>query len=124
MNPVEDEDDWFLMLFCPDEPLVGFPFHISECAFPLSLVSTSTCGSSPPPTRARALSTTSGQFPQVVENFPNYDKTAKAWHTDPAKMNLLNRTRSPDDIDSAEALVEPLLGIPFGSTGTVRVPGE
>ncbi|MEE2851306.1 MAG: type 1 glutamine amidotransferase domain-containing protein [Actinomycetota bacterium] len=34
--------------------------------------------------------------------FPNYDKTAKAWRADPAKMALLNNTRSPDEIDSAD----------------------
>ncbi|KXP00619.1 type 1 glutamine amidotransferase domain-containing protein [Tsukamurella pseudospumae] len=34
--------------------------------------------------------------------FPNYDKTAKAWHADPAKMALLENTLSPDDIDSAD----------------------
>ena len=33
------------------------------------------------------------------------------------------RTPLPVSV-AAEALVEPLLGIPFGSTGTVRVPGE
>ncbi len=27
MNPVEDENDWSLMLCCPDEPLVGFPLR-------------------------------------------------------------------------------------------------
>ncbi len=34
--------------------------------------------------------------------FPYYDKTAKAWRADPAKMALLNNTRSPDEIDSAD----------------------
>lgn len=34
--------------------------------------------------------------------FPNYDKTAKAWRADPARMALLNDTRSPDEIDSAD----------------------
>ncbi|ATO62326.2 type 1 glutamine amidotransferase domain-containing protein [Mycobacterium avium subsp. hominissuis] len=34
--------------------------------------------------------------------FPNYDKTAKAWRADPAKMALLENTRSPDEIDSAD----------------------
>ena len=33
--------------------------------------------------------------------FPNYDKTAKAWRADPARMALLERTASPDQIDSA-----------------------
>lgn len=34
--------------------------------------------------------------------FPNYDKTAKAWRADPAKMALLDNTRRPDDIVSAD----------------------
>ncbi|MFD7158075.1 type 1 glutamine amidotransferase domain-containing protein [Kribbella sp. NPDC059898] len=34
--------------------------------------------------------------------FPNYDKTAKAWRADPAKMALLENTLSPDQIDSAD----------------------
>lgn len=34
--------------------------------------------------------------------FPNYDKTAKAWRTDPARMALLENTASPDQINSAE----------------------
>lgn len=34
--------------------------------------------------------------------FPNYDKTAKAWRADPAKMALLQNTRRPDEIDSAD----------------------
>lgn len=34
--------------------------------------------------------------------FPNYDKTAKAWRADPAKMALLENTASPDQIDSAD----------------------
>lgn len=34
--------------------------------------------------------------------FPNYDRTAKAWRTDPARMRLLERTPSPDQLDSAE----------------------
>lgn len=33
--------------------------------------------------------------------FPNYDKTAKTWHADPARMQLLETTASPDEIDSA-----------------------
>lgn len=33
--------------------------------------------------------------------FPNYDKTAKAWRADPAKMALLENTLSPDQIDSS-----------------------
>ncbi|MFC9473047.1 type 1 glutamine amidotransferase domain-containing protein [Nocardia sp. NPDC056952] len=34
--------------------------------------------------------------------FPNYDKTAKAWRADPARMALLENTASPDEIDSAD----------------------
>lgn len=34
--------------------------------------------------------------------FPNYDRTAKAWRADPARMALLEDTRSPEEIDSAE----------------------
>ncbi|OUZ12377.1 type 1 glutamine amidotransferase domain-containing protein [Aeromicrobium sp. PE09-221] len=33
--------------------------------------------------------------------FPNDDKTAKAWRADPAKMALLENTRSPEEVDSA-----------------------
>lgn len=34
--------------------------------------------------------------------FPNYDKTAKAWHADPERMKLLENTLGPDEIDSAD----------------------
>lgn len=34
--------------------------------------------------------------------FPNYDKSAKAWHTNPQRMALLETTKSPDGIDSAD----------------------
>lgn len=34
--------------------------------------------------------------------FPNYDKTAKAWRADPDKMALLENTRHPDEINSAD----------------------
>lgn len=34
--------------------------------------------------------------------FPNYDRTAKAWRADPARMALLEDTRSPEEIDAAE----------------------
>ena len=33
---------------------------------------------------------------------PNYDKTAKAWRADPAKMALLQNTKSPDEVDAAD----------------------
>ncbi|QVI20787.1 type 1 glutamine amidotransferase domain-containing protein [Nocardia tengchongensis] len=34
--------------------------------------------------------------------FPNYDRTAKAWRADPARMALLDTTAAPDRIDSAD----------------------
>lgn len=34
--------------------------------------------------------------------FPNYDKSAKAWHTNPQRMAMLETTKSPDEIDSAD----------------------
>jgi putative intracellular protease/amidase len=34
--------------------------------------------------------------------FPSYDKTAKAWRADPARMALLENTASPDQIDSVD----------------------
>lgn len=34
--------------------------------------------------------------------FPNYDKSAKAWHNDPTRMALLDDTASPERIDSAD----------------------
>lgn len=34
--------------------------------------------------------------------FPIYDKSAKAWHTNPERMALLDTTKSPDEIDSAD----------------------
>jgi putative intracellular protease/amidase len=34
--------------------------------------------------------------------FPNYDKSAKTWKSDDAKMSLLASTASPDEIDSAD----------------------
>ncbi|WP_426621360.1 type 1 glutamine amidotransferase domain-containing protein [Microbacterium sp. As-52] len=34
--------------------------------------------------------------------FPNYDKTAKAWRADPARMALLATTLRPDQVDSAD----------------------
>ncbi|HMR50648.1 MAG TPA: type 1 glutamine amidotransferase domain-containing protein [Arachnia sp.] len=33
---------------------------------------------------------------------PNYDKSARAWHDDPARMALLDNTASPEQIDSAD----------------------
>ena len=35
-------------------------------------------------------------------SFPNYDRAAKAWHADPARMALLENTASPDEIDPAD----------------------
>lgn len=34
--------------------------------------------------------------------FPNYDRSAKAWHDDPARMALLESTASPEQLDSAD----------------------
>lgn len=34
--------------------------------------------------------------------FPAYDKSAKAWRADPARMALLENTASPDDVDAAD----------------------
>ena len=34
--------------------------------------------------------------------FPSYDKTARAWHADPARIALLENTAGPDEIDSAD----------------------
>jgi putative intracellular protease/amidase len=34
--------------------------------------------------------------------FPNDDKTARAWRADPARMALLERTASPDQLDAAD----------------------
>jgi putative intracellular protease/amidase len=34
--------------------------------------------------------------------FPNYDKTAKAWTANPARMSLLENTVRPDQINSAD----------------------
>ncbi|MFT3660108.1 MAG: type 1 glutamine amidotransferase domain-containing protein [Gordonia sp. (in: high G+C Gram-positive bacteria)] len=34
--------------------------------------------------------------------FPNYDRSAKSWHRDPAAMALLEDTASPDAIDAAD----------------------
>lgn len=34
--------------------------------------------------------------------FPSYDRSAKAWRADPEKMALLERTLSPEQVDSAE----------------------
>lgn len=34
--------------------------------------------------------------------FPSYDKTAKAWRSDPARMALLENTAKPEEINSAD----------------------
>lgn len=34
--------------------------------------------------------------------FPNYDKTAKAWRSDPTRMALLENTAAPTDIDARD----------------------
>ncbi len=50
------------------------------------------------------VSPTGGKSPLEPRSlkFPNYDKSAKAWHDDPARMALLENTASPDQIDSAD----------------------
>jgi putative intracellular protease/amidase len=50
------------------------------------------------------VSPTGGESPLEPRSlkFPNYDKSAKAWHEDPARMALLQNTASPDQIDSAD----------------------
>ncbi|MDR2279453.1 MAG: type 1 glutamine amidotransferase domain-containing protein [Gordonia sp. (in: high G+C Gram-positive bacteria)] len=50
------------------------------------------------------VSPTGGHSPLEPRSlkFPNYDKSAKAWHRDPARMALLDDTRSPDQIDPAD----------------------
>ncbi|MGW4354852.1 type 1 glutamine amidotransferase domain-containing protein [Nocardia sp. NPDC004582] len=34
--------------------------------------------------------------------FPSYDRTAKAWHADPARMAWLEKTAAPGEIDAAD----------------------
>ncbi|MFF4342935.1 type 1 glutamine amidotransferase domain-containing protein [Kitasatospora sp. NPDC001540] len=34
--------------------------------------------------------------------FPNLDRTARAWYTDPARMALLERTAGPEEIDASD----------------------
>ncbi|AQA03118.1 type 1 glutamine amidotransferase domain-containing protein [Mycobacterium sp. MS1601] len=50
------------------------------------------------------VSPAGGQVPLEPRalKFPNYDKTAKAWRADPAKMALLENTLSPNDVDSSD----------------------
>lgn len=50
------------------------------------------------------VSPTGGEVPLEPRSlkFPNYDKSAKAWHNDPAKMALLKNTLAPDAVDSAD----------------------
>ncbi|MBF6175004.1 type 1 glutamine amidotransferase domain-containing protein [Nocardia blacklockiae] len=63
-------------------------WHVfEEAGFEQALVSPA---GGPTPLEPRAL------------KFPNYDKTAKAWRADPAKMDLLATTKSPEQIDSAD----------------------
>lgn len=52
----------------------------------------------------RIVSPAGGRSPLEPRSlkFPNFDKTAKAWKADPAKMALLADTASPDDIESAD----------------------
>ncbi|MGV9722422.1 type 1 glutamine amidotransferase domain-containing protein [Nocardia beijingensis] len=63
-------------------------WHVfDEAGFEQTLVSPA---GGPSPLEPRAL------------KFPSYDKTAKAWRADPAKMELLATTKSPEQIDSAD----------------------
>ncbi|WFF07819.1 type 1 glutamine amidotransferase domain-containing protein [Micromonospora sp. WMMD1076] len=62
--------------------------------------------------------------------FPNYDKSAKAWHEDPARMALLDDTASAEQIDSAgyDAIYftgghAVMFDFP-GSAGLQRITGE
>lgn len=50
------------------------------------------------------VSPTGGRAPLEPRSlkFPSYDKTAKAWHNDPAAMALLTNTVSAADIDSSD----------------------
>jgi len=50
------------------------------------------------------VSPTGGRSPLEPRSlkFPNYGKTARAWHSDPARMALLENTARPDHIDSAD----------------------
>ncbi|MFT4244922.1 MAG: type 1 glutamine amidotransferase domain-containing protein [Micrococcaceae bacterium] len=34
--------------------------------------------------------------------FPNYDKSAKAWHSDKSRMTLLDNAKSPEQIDASK----------------------
>lgn len=50
------------------------------------------------------ISPTGGPSPLEPRSlkFPSYDKSAKAWRANPARMALLEKTASPDQINSAE----------------------
>jgi putative intracellular protease/amidase len=50
------------------------------------------------------VSPTGGNVPLEPRSlkFPNYDKSARAWHDDPARMALLDNTVSPEQIDSTD----------------------
>lgn len=62
--------------------------------------------------------------------FPNYDGSAKAWHGDPARMELLEHTIGPEQIDSADYDAIYFTGghgVMFdfpGSTGLQRITRE
>jgi len=78
----------------PDEPTglwlseLTHAWHVfAEHGFEQTLVSPK---GGPVPLEPRAL------------KFPNYDKTARAWRADPAKMALLENTTSPDQIDAGD----------------------
>ncbi|NLE78640.1 MAG: type 1 glutamine amidotransferase domain-containing protein [Rhodococcus sp.] len=54
--------------------------------------------------RQTIVSPTGGRSPLEPRSlkFPTYDRSARAWHTDPQRMALLENTLGPDEIDPAE----------------------
>jgi len=62
--------------------------------------------------------------------FPNYDRSARSWHDDPARMALLDDTAAPEQVDSADYDAIYFTGghgVMFdfpGSTGLQRITRE
>ena len=50
----------------------------------------------------RILNVVTNVGPYDDPKFPSYDRPAKAWHDDPAKMALLEPTAAPDEVDAAD----------------------
>lgn len=50
------------------------------------------------------VSPAGGAVPQEPRSlkFPSYDRSAKAWHADPARMALLQNTARPEDVDAGD----------------------